>query len=68
MRVKARNVKQGQLLRRSTGEVIKVLCSTAEKQSAASGSSSTWEITGYAEGKPTRRIYTGPDDLVEVVG
>jgi hypothetical protein len=67
MQVAARKVKAGQYVRRSTGEVIKVLCSNVEKLSGASGSATQWEITGYAEGQPTRRILSGTDDLVEVV-
>jgi hypothetical protein len=65
--MKAREVKAGMYVRRSTGEVVKVLCSNVEALSGASGSATQWEITGYAEGAPTRRILTGPDDQIEVV-
>lgn len=65
--MKAREVKAGQYVCHSSGEVIKVLCSNVETLSGASGSATKWEIVGYAEGKPTRRILTGPDDQVEVV-
>jgi hypothetical protein len=65
--VPARKVEPGQYVRRSGGEVIKVLCSNVERLSGASGSATQWEITGYAEGQPTRKILTGTEDLVEVV-
>lgn len=67
VQVEARKVKQGQHLRRATGEVIKVLNSNPERQSAASASASVWEICGYAEGRPTVRILGDSSALVEVV-
>jgi hypothetical protein len=65
--VEARKLKHGQRVRTATGEVIKVLNSNPERQSAGSGSSSAWEVCGYSEGKPTRRAIVGAGQLFEVV-
>lgn len=63
----ASKVLAGQYVRTATGEVIKVIASCVERQSAASSSASRWEITGYAKGRPTRRMYLYPERTVEVV-
>jgi hypothetical protein len=67
MMVKAAKVQSGDRVRRFTGEVIKVLCSNPETQSAQSGSTTAWHIEGYAEGRPTCRIICDPNLLLEVV-
>lgn len=66
-RVAVPNVFPGQYVRLASGEVIKVLSSGVERQSAASSSASRWEVTGYAKGQPTRRMLLYPDRSVEVV-
>lgn len=61
-------VSKGQYVRKSTGEIMRVVCSCVERQSAASASASVWEITGWSEGGPTRRMLLPPDSVVEIVG
>ena len=63
--VEARHVKPGQFVRDPTdGRTLKVLTSGVDDRTA---SATVWEIVAYAEGRPTRRFYTGPAAAVEVV-
>jgi hypothetical protein len=65
--VPLRSVKPGDYVKHSIGEVIKVLNSNPERQSASSASFGTWHIEGYAEGMPTRKILGDPNAEIEVV-
>lgn len=63
----ARLVNPGDYIERNTGEVIKVLCSVPERQSAASASAGTWHIEGYSEGRPTSRFFCDSSAPVKIV-
>lgn len=67
MKIAAHEVKSGDRVRTNGGDVVKVLCSNPERQSAASASAAQWHIEGYAEGRPTHRILCDPSAEIEVV-
>lgn len=60
--VAAADVKSGQRIKTSRG-VVKVLNSNPTRGGAAT----TWEVCGYAEGKPTWRFIGDPNFEFEVV-